>query len=867
VNILFKTQGLSRRDFLAIVASGALGSVASAQNAHATPLKDDSGICAVPVLCDDEVWVGQSLVHVGTAALIRLPVGICGSLPALKAKLSMGENTFTQTIGVRAEADTQGKETVLTFDPLPKQLLRESRSNFAAQMVDIHLQSAERPVATVRLAVHDSARACTFPQCEVRVMNGVSAPFVNGEPCGCLTAIVAHCGGDFRPKSIRQFAQAGVGHFNIFTDMLGCWRDDDTFDLEAYYGQIERTVLRIMAQAPESRFLLRWHLYVPPWWLERYPNEVIALDTGGQSLQNTPGKRLQASYASPTWRTRASAILEAALRRIGQSPLADRFIGVRLAYGNCGEWNNWGYHEKSFPDYSPAMQRAFGGWLRSRYPDVDALRAAWANASADFSGDVVPAREVRFDPADSVPRTMPDHTQAADYYTFWQEWTADTIEHFAKSVKQATDNRCFAGSFYGYYVGHLGAGPYHFQDSGHYALGRLLESPWVDFLGGPYPYEHRLRNCALNGAFSSFPLHGKLWDSENDQRTHRSGEGNRQYGTTADLNESIAVAKRDFINNLVKGSSYYFFDFVQGWYQDEPFMAAVKRLKEIDRFSLRAGRQNRSEVAVFVSETTVPLLANDNPAMRALSRMLLWEIDSVGAPWSLYLMSDIPRVDLSHCKLAIVANAYAVTDEELASTREILCASGRTVAFLHAPGVLSWSGFDLKRSKLLTGFDLAIDDTATLNEVTLNVDNSHMKWTGDRCRPLITVADTGAKALGFANGGKKVAVAERKAADHRALFLACPGLTAPWLRWLYERAGVHLYSEVGEPFFASGPFFGLYSRTGGEKTIRFPSTVEMVADLFSGEALEYNTDRITVSIPKKRSSTILLYAGQKQALP
>ncbi|MBN2307457.1 MAG: beta-galactosidase [Candidatus Hydrogenedentes bacterium] len=858
-------QDLSRRAFLGAAASGALACEAAARAAHSTPGTADAGICTVPVV-DDGLWVGQALVAAGSPFHIRLPIDAVESPGLLDARVSGEHGRRARTLEVAAEADAEGLTVAFDSTALDG-LVRKRRPRFSAQRVDIELARAGRAIATVRLAAYHPRRAYTFPKCEVRVVGGASVPFVDGEPCGSLMGVVAHMGNRFLPGAVRQFAEAGVKHFNILMTPQAFWREDDTFDVEACYGYIERAVLRIMAQAAEARFLLRWHLYVPAWWLDRYPGEAIALDTGGRELRNTPGHLLQASYASPTWRRRASEILEATLRRIGQSPLADRLAGVRLAYGNCGEWNNWGYHEKSFPDYSPPMQRAFADWLEARYGGVEALHAAWGDAAARFPDDVVPARDARLDPDGAVARAMPAHTQAADYYTFWQEYTADTIEHFAKSVKKATAGRCLTGSYYGYYAGHLGAGPYHFQDSGHYALARLLESPWIDFLGGPYPYSDRLRNATLNGAFSSLPLHGKFWDSENDQRTHRSGEGNRQYGTTAGLTESIAVAKRDFINNLSKGSSYYFFDFVLGWYQDEEFMATVKRLETLDRFAHEAGRHSRAEVAVFVSESAVPLLSNANPAMRALARTLFWELDAAGAPWSLYLMSDIERADLSRCKLAIVANAYAVTDAELAATRDTLCAGARTVAFLHAPGLLTRTGLDAERARALTGLAFAVDEAAALERVTLDADGAGLDWTGDACRPLVTVADPNAVALGFANDGEGVAVAGRETGTHQTLFVACPGLTVPWLRWLYARAGVHLYTDGGEPFFACGPFLGLYSRTGGTRQIRLPGPVELVADVFAGRPLARDAGQVAVAMPEGRPDTILLYAGKERPLP
>ncbi|MEI3003431.1 MAG: hypothetical protein V8T87_02235 [Victivallales bacterium] len=82
---------------------------------------------------------------------------------------------------------------------------------------------------------------------------------------------------------------------------------------------------------------------------------------------------------------------------------------------------------------------------------------------------------------------------------------------------------------------------------------------------------------------------------------------------------------------------------------------------------------------------------------------------------------------------------------------------------------------------------------------------------------------------------------------------------AVFLRGLLGREKVHCWasgkSGLDQVNFA-GPLISVYSRTGGDKTIWLPESVEVVADLFTGEILGRNRKTINFKMPSKPETRI-----------
>lgn len=793
------------------------------------------------------------LLPLGKAVRVALPYSGLVKPGVCQAKLENVE--FPCPVGTDEVAEIPAE--------ILEQAYRAQENRFNTKCLKLTLADRQGGGGILALTVFDPGRRNEFALGRVRRFNGSCGFAIDGEEIGAMTGRLSCSarGNGFQPSAAREFGRLGI-HGNIV--LLAPWNHlkKGRLDVGAFLAEISEILGRILAEDPEGMMMLQFPLYMDFAWLDAHPEELIVLDNGRETLHNAPGKRRQPSYASEAWRRDAGQVLRDAVEALRNSPMADRIGYLRLNYANCGEWNHWGYHENAFVDYSQPMQRAFGRWLEAKYGTVEALRKAWGDGEVSFRSDrLVPSREVRLAGGEFF-RTAGGKTRPViDYYTFFQEFAADTILHFAKIVKEVSGRRLLTGAYYGYYFGHYGANPYHFQDSGSYAAGRILRSEEIDFIGGPYPYESRRETLILNGLAQSARLHGKVWESEGDQRTHYSGDVNKVYGTTENLSESIAVAKRDFMVNLERGASYYFFDFYQNWYRDPEFMTTVGRLREIDAALRKIPRRDSAQVVVLFSEEAVPLLCNRPEAkgIGGFAAAVRTQLSRLGIPADYYLLSDLDRIDFSGYRVVIFANSYRTDDEMIARIRRYAARGNRTLLFFYAPGILGEDArFDPEQSRKLTGIGLRAEPEKSFDGIS-------SAWSRTRpapLRPRISIDDAGAAVIArFPDGAP--AGAERRFAGYKSVVICDPLPDAVYLRGLLTREKVALRasgkSGLDQVNFA-GPLVGVYSRSGGPRTLWFPKPVEVVADLFSGEILARNAKQFDFETPRI-PQTRIFFAG------
>ena len=716
-----------------------------------------------------------------------------------------------------------------------------------------------------RLLLSNPSAATDYPQGEVRMDAGQPEFWVDGEPTGTVSGRLDRAYGvpRIQGRAIRQFAEAGIHNHLLIVFPYHFMRMEGkelVIDWDAFLQDLEDDFSRIIAEDPLAHFRLHYELLVSSDWVDIYPDEAVKLDNGVQTLNYGVGKKLQPSYASPTWRRQAGEILAEAVRRLCASPYADRVSHWRLLYANCGEWNHWGYHESAFVDYSAPMQHAFGEWLHSKYGTTEALQAAWGREDVDFgSSDLVPSREERL-AGGKVFRTGGSEVQSTvDYYAFFQEYAVRTIEYFAKIVKEASKGRLLVGSYYGYYWGHLNASPYHCQDSGNYGMKYLLESPWLDFVGGPYPYDNRRNGLETNGLALSLARHGKIWESEGDMRTHYSGEANRIYGSTDNIQEDIAIARRDWFLNRSRKATYYFFDFVSDWYRDPPFMENLGKLHRLDEAIRGIPDRHPARVAFVVSEESLPHFSNHPArAFQELRNTVQGFNRCWGAPCDILGEADLADTDFSQYRLVIFANAAYVSDKTIRLTHERVMRDGRTVLFLHAPGLIGMDNqLDPERSRAFTGIGLKAIPEGTYTEVHFQPGNSpYMKTAPIQFQTVIDDPEATVMAT-YPDG--QVAGAVKRFADYTAIVLCHPAPNAAFMRTLFNQMGIHIYERLNtwNHYFFTGPLVGIYSRQKSHSSLAFPETYEVIADVFTSEVLARNADRVDIEMPDEPATRIL----------
>lgn len=713
---------------------------------------------------------------------------------------------------------------------------------------------------TKRVVVFDKGNQTYFPAGRVAKHNGSSFLEVDSKILGVMSGFLAAAHGRLRPATLRGFDAAGLNIAWLMVKPHEYYSKNRQFNMKLFNDSLKAEIVEIVKNAPSAYIMLDWKLFVSAGWAKSNPGELMKFDRKITSLKNSPKNSIQPSYASRLWRRETLDIILSTLEFIKKTPFADRLAGIKLGYANAGEWNGWGYHEKVFGDFSQPMQKAYTNWLRKKYGSITELNDSWGAHYSSYKNSFVATVNDRIGNKHGGMRVFPDGKSAVDYYSFLQEYTVETINYFAKAVKKYSKQRLLVGAYYGYFTGHLSGGSYHFQDSGHYATDKFLQSPYLDYAAGPSPYENRLLNATANNIFSSFALNNKVALIEEDLRTHHSGDSNRLFGTTSGMAESLAILQRDFIANLTRGTSFYFYDFIKGWYEDTEFMNMIKRLKYIDDFAMKINNRNVSQIAIIVDEKIIPYFSNHaNSLTRGLQKMLLHELDIAGAPWNLYLMSDLDKIDLSNIKFVLFANSYILNKEQLQIIRQKYFNSGRTVAFLYNPGLYTGefkkdisnsniSGIKLKRisNKRL---DCRSKSGAPLN--------TYYKYVY-----LWSIDDKTVNTLG--KSGNMVIAGEKNFKGYKTVFISATGLNSRWLRMLYKRSGVNIYFHEDANLYATSSFLGI-TASGRNKTVFLPKKVEVVYDLIAGKEVARNCNSFEVSFNSPKSTRIF-FTGKKDCI-
>lgn len=503
-----------------------------------------------------------------------------------------------------------------------------------------------------------------FPDAKIVPHNGVPTLSING---AFHPGIFGYVGWNWLTarQSIRDFSSAGFHLYEIVFQPWTLWKEGrlDVDDLER---RLNSQIVSIAAQDPDALIFLRYWLYVPRDWSKFYPNEVIRYDDGTSEIPLLGGPWAHASYASPVWRAQYKEMLRGLVERLKKSPYADRIFMIRAGYGNCGEWNNFGYHHSKFPGYSPQMRAAYREWLKKRYGSLDALNRNWKSAYGDWDSVEVPSRAERLAGEGSLLRDPADSGNYSDFYRFFSDYTVELIADFGKTVKDASDGKLLYGVFYGYFLHHLTGAPYHSLDSGHYAMAKLLRQPEVDTVCSPYNYHRRERAISIGMPLESIKLHGKLFLAEMDLPTHLAdpakyhGTAGEQFNYDAAEAKTLTLYRRDYGRVLTWGVGGYWYDFAHNWYEFDAFRKFAASSARIGR-EAAAGADLRStaEVAVILDEESVFSLSPHSAEWaQELRETLGYTLESVGAPIDFWLGSDLDAAVKRGYKLLIFADWF-----------------------------------------------------------------------------------------------------------------------------------------------------------------------------------------------------------------
>jgi len=697
-------------------------------------------------------------------------------------------------------------------------------------------------VAAYEAALPTPRDGSAAPEAQVRAHGGVPTLHIDGRPVTTMAMMPEPYVSDEQiALSCRDFAAAGHELYSeIFWSWMtpgqGCfgwWTGPGEYD----FDRIDARIRAIIAANPRALIMPRIKLNPPKWWLDAHPDE-ITREADGKLGQ-------QVSLASELWTETYERMLRDVVGHMESSDYRGHIFGYHPAGGGSSEWFWWG--SSGHVDFSPAAIARWRRWLGERYGgDVVRLREAWGDGNAGFEADP-PGPEQHAAAADGMFRDPVKGRRVVDYREFLSDMVSSNIIHSCRVVKEVTGGKKIAGVFYGYSL-------YCLKTDGFQGLREVLASPHVDFLAAPTAYDRRRGGEAgsfISAYGGSYRLHNKLYFDEVDTRTHLY-PGFESYRTD-NLSETQAVLQRAAGYSLTRGTSLWWFLLAgNATFHQAEVMDTVAAMKRACDDALAGGREQVAQVAVFADERAMHTCNGNDRLHTMLCRETVDELARMGAPFDLYLLSDIADANLPQYKLYVFLNAFEVDDGLRRRIDAVVRGAGKTAAWVYAPGYVTPQGFDPKGPSTLTGITIKRHVGGLNDELSIAAPEHPIvaaypqpRRTPVAIAPAFVVDDPDATVLGTTAGLPTLAVKEQD--GWRSVYSLLP-LDRGLLLGLCRYAGVHVYSETLDPFSASAGYLMLHTATEGTKRLKLHEPAE-VTELTEGRELGKGLEAIEEQLP------------------
>ncbi|MBT4818978.1 MAG: hypothetical protein HN742_12950 [Lentisphaerae bacterium] len=572
---------------------------------------------------------------------------------------------------------------------------------------------------------------------------------------------------------------------------------------------------------PKAVFLLR--IYAGPnwsWnvWKDIKPDHLVLY---------ADGSRGRVSIASPYFHKPTDEDLARIVRHYEASPYGERILAYEVGGPNIEMFHDL-YRVKG-PDYSPMNQACFRKWLADKYDSDQALRTAWGDPEETLAAATIPESEPgRFpmhggnDPV-RVFYHIPEEQDWIDFSAYSQEIVADRLIDWARIVKRETQRRKLTLFFYGYTFELPGS------FSGHYALQRVLDCEDVDLLGSPYSYVDR--DVGGAGSFmcpiDSVVAHGKLWFNEDDTRTFALSERTNKTGLSFHStggktpDETLGILSRNCAALLAHRAGTWWMDLISGGAFDEPALwSMLHRRLPLYQALYREPTPYRPDVAVLVDEESKLYVHDDWDVNSWTLYRMRSSAQQSGTAVGFYTLDDLCADVVPACKVYVFANAFHLSDADIAAIHRRLSRGQATAIWAYAPGYLGPSGPSVRRMRRVLGMDVALQDGVQGSTGVGPL--AGLAWaTSARVSPRFVVTDAAAETLGRYRSDGSISSAR----VGRSVFLADMGVTPAVLRCLFEEAGAHIWTRGNEVIHTDGRFLAVHTGHTGKVVVEVPPSL------------------------------------------
>ena len=629
-----------------------------------------------------------------------------------------------------------------------------------------------------------------------------------------------------RPDNVRLAHRAGIRLFQILVSGLNCvldvpyslyggvWKGEGSYDFSAFDKQFEM----FRRCAPDGYFNVMLQLDACPWFADAHPGE----DTDSYH-------HLAEMSLNEEWKRAAADYLKAFIA-YAEEKYGDRIWAYSIAAGLCNEWFDHSLYDVSFDRENTRLTKRWRqeiGKPNAPVPTIASMDAGCGLRRPD--GD-----DFR-------------------YLTLANDSCSDMICFFAREAQSVLHHQKLFGLFYGYIF--MNDNHQVYWNTNGYE--RVWQSPDIDMLYSPaaYSYHRRLDNVSsYQYAVDSVGANGKLYLHENDHRTDLARFPLENGLVLQDCYDSFQewreVFRRELAMTMQKRAAFWWFDFFGGYYSAPEYEEELKKECQVYREMARGERRSNSEIAVFVDPASMVCAKERTKLCFDVGKYCVDELHRCGAPFDLFNLKDLARLDMSPYKLCVFLNAYLLPDEIKACIREKL--TGKTKVYVHAPDLWDGKEFNVRRVAALCG----------MNIVPRLAESSQSSYRGvkysfsDRIEPLFQIDDPAAETLACYDDG-----AVSCARKDEVVYSAVPRLTWELWRDIARAAGVHIWDENGSGTAICSQFVCSYT------TLREDCELHMKEDgvyreVFSGQRYACKNGLLRYHAPK--GQTMLFVKNQAE---
>lgn len=674
---------------------------------------------------------------------------------------------------------------------------------------------------------------------------------------------------------------------------------------QEFFDRLDMNIRNLLRVRPNCYIMVGIDLGASPTWLRANPKELM-IDAFGRKPADIPNEPGIVSFGSQKYEDDCKDFLSSLMDFLATKPYAGRIVGwhpyiytqLDSFIGGVSKNMMKKRHEISIVDFHPGAIKKYQNWLQKKYHNsVDELRKAWKNDEITFATARPKIKELVKEGDDGGIFRNPQVCQAAyDYLEFFPSLLGSFNRRIAKFIKEKTDNKALVMIHYGAVTVSL----CNAQPSGsrahvnNFDLPEMLKDSNIDMYVQASKYEsrHSGQPYIIYPPVDSLTLHNRMFLADNDSRTFSAGT--LQHGRHRGAKETSAVIMRDMAWHLLKNTGAWFadmsYDRPNKWSGERyPWFArpaVTKSMRQImDVFGKVLGKKHvsASEIAVFISTSTpryediyhaAPLYHN------LIQRMLFEEINILGAPYDIYMMSDLasPKIKKDY-KLYIFLNPFFMNKEERVAVGK-LKNDGKTLLWFYAPGYINKDrGLITEGISEITGMKIykksgkekpCMRISRINHPITQKItgreyiskgfnDNYWSKMHSSEYGPIFYIDDPKTLSLGY-YPDKKTAFAVRKFKKWNSIYCAVPFLDAQAIRNIANFAGVHLYCHENVVMAADNRFLMFNNGYEKEKTIRvFMPSKRKVIDALSGEIISSGIETFELKMNAPQTKILRLY--------